>query len=269
MLLVIDVGNTNTVLGALDGDRVVERWRISTGARTTDEFGLVLLQLLRHRDVQPEDLTGVVVSCVVPSVLYAIEKATRRYLSLDSMVVGRGLKTGMRVRTDNPREVGADRIVNAVAAVQRHGTPLVVVDFGTATTFDCVDHHGDYVGGAISPGFGISADALFQRTAKLPKVELDQTASVVGTNTVASMQAGLFWGYVGLVDELARRCRTELADRAEAATGARPSVSCVATGGLSRVIGTACTEIEEVDDNLTLQGMRLLFELNGGGRRRR
>ena len=262
MLLVIDVGNTNTVIGALDGDRVVRRWRVSTAPRTTDEFGLLLLQLLGHRGMKPADLHGVVVSCVVPSVLYAIEKATRRYLELDSIVVGRGLKTGMRVRTDNPREVGADRIVNAVAAVAVHPLPLVVVDFGTATTFDCVDHNGDYVGGAISPGFAISADALFQRTAKLPKVELDRTRSVIGKNTVASMQAGLFWGYVGLVDELARRCREELADGAERALGHRPAVSCIATGGLANVIGSACSQINEVDDALTLRGMRRLFELN-------
>lgn len=264
MLLVIDVGNTNTVLGALEGDRVVYRWRVSTEERTTDEFGLLLLQLLQHRGVLPAGLSGVVVSCVVPSVLYAIEKATRRYLSLDSLVVGRGIKTGMRVRTDNPREVGADRIVNAVAGVAAYGAPLVVVDFGTATTFDCVNHRGEYVGGAIAPGFGISADALFSRTAKLPKVELDESAPAIGTNTVGSMQSGLFWGYVGLVDGLAHRCKRELAQRGEEETGKATPVRCVATGGLSRVIGRHCDEIEEVDDNLTLFGMRRLFDLNAG-----
>lgn len=264
MLLVIDVGNTNTVMGALEGDRVVYRWRVSTQERTTDEFGLLLLSLLGHRGVDVGSLRGVVVSCVVPSVLYAIEKASRRYLQLESLVVGRGVKTGMRVRTDNPREVGADRIVNAVAGVALYGAPLVVVDFGTATTFDCVNHHGEYVGGAIAPGFGISADALFSRTAKLPKVELDESASVIGTNTVASMQSGLFWGYVGLVDELARRCRAELAQRAHDETGTRPAVRCIATGGLSRLIGQKCSEVEQVNDNLTMQGMRQLFELNCG-----
>ena len=262
MLLVIDVGNTNTVLGALDGDEVRYRWRVSTEERTTDEFGLLLLQLLQHRGVGPSDLSGVVVSCVVPSVLYAIEKATRRYLSLDSLVVGRGIKTGMRVRTDNPREVGADRIVNAVAGVAAYGAPLVVVDFGTATTFDCVNHHGEYVGGAIAPGLGISAAAHFSRTAKLPKVELDEKASAIGTNTVRSMQSGLFWGYVGLVDGLARRCKQELAQRAVEESGQPTRVRCIATGGLSRVIGSHCDEIEAVDDNLTLFGMRRLFDLN-------
>ena len=209
MLLVIDVGNTNTVLGALAGDRVVERWRVTTKPRTTDEMGLLLLQLLKHRNLSANEINGVCISCVVPTVLYAIEKASRRYLKVDAVVIGRGARTGMRVRTDNPREVGADRIVNSVAAYERHGGALVVVDFGTATTFDCINEQGDYLGGAISPGFQISADALFNRAAKLPRVEVEQPNRVIGTNTVQSMQAGLFFGYVGLVDELSRRCKQE------------------------------------------------------------
>lgn len=267
MLLVIDVGNTNTVLGAFEGDEVVHRWRVTTGSRTTDEFGLLLLELLRHRGLGPGDLDGAVISCVVPSVLYTIEKACRRYLKQEALVVGRGIKTGMRVRTDNPREVGADRIVNSVAAFQRHGGPLVVVDFGTATTFDCVDATGDYVGGAIAPGFRISADALFERTAKLPRVEVERPQKAIGTNTIASMQSGLFWGYVGLVDELSRRCKAEL-------LGGRPSEKApgaalvVATGGLANLVGRACDEIDEVDDDLTLQGLRILHGLNRNARRR-
>jgi len=255
MLLVIDVGNTNTVLGALDGSAVRHRWRVSTSPRTTDEFGLLLLQLLGHRGLGPSHIKGVIVSCVVPSVVYAIEKATRRYLHRESLIVGRGMRTGMRVRTDNPREVGADRIVNAVAAWQRHKTALVVVDFGTATTFDCVDDNGDYVGGAIAPGFQISADALFNRTAKLPKVEVDKPPRAIGTNTIASMQSGLFFGYVGLVDGLARRCKAELSKNGAA-------VPCLATGGLANLIGRACDEIDEVDNDLTLDGLRMLWELN-------
>ena len=223
MLLGIDVGNTNTVIGALEGLEVQHLWRVSTIPRTTDEFGLTLIQLLKHEDMAIEDIEGVAVCCVVPSVLYAIEKAVRRYLKCDVLVVGRGIKTGMRVRTDNPREVGADRIVNAVAAFEDHGGPLVVVDFGTATTFDCVSAKGDYIGGAIAPGYQISADALFTRTAKLPRVPLQRPAQAIGTNTVASMQSGLFWGYVGLVNELARRCKDEFAERPR----------CVATGGLA------------------------------------
>ena len=252
MLLVIDVGNTNIVLGALRGDEVIHHWRMSTAARTTDEFGLLLLQLLGHDGVSRDDIEGVIVSCVVPSVLYAIEKATRRYLGQDALVVGRGVKTGMRVRTDNPREVGADRIVNAVAAFKTHGGPLVVVDFGTATTFDCVSEEGDYVGGAIAPGLRISADALFTRTAMLPRVELEHPPRAIGTNTVRSIQSGLFFGYVGLVDELARRCKAELGGQAR----------CVATGGLANLIGRSCAEIDEVDEFLTLKGLWLLWERN-------
>lgn len=256
ILLAVDVGNTNTVIGAMEGARVAHSWRVSTAVRTTDEVGLLLLQLLGHRGLAPGDICGVAISCVVPSVIYAIEKAARRYLSVDAMVVGRGMKTGMRVRTDNPREVGADRIVNAVAAYERHPGPLVVVDFGTATTFDCVSPEGDYVGGAIAPGFRISADALFTRTAKLPRVEVERPPRAIGTNTVHSMQSGLFFGYLGLVDGLARRCKAELAVPGGAA------VRCVATGGLANLIGRACEEVDEVDDDLTLQGLRILWERN-------
>lgn len=257
MLLVIDVGNTNTVLGALDASEVRHRWRVTTRPRTTDEFGLLLLQLLAHRRVEAGHITGVIISCVVPSVVYAIDKACRRYLGVDALVVGRGMRTGMRVRTDNPREVGADRIVNAVAAWDRFRSPLVVVDFGTATTFDCVDANGDYVGGAIAPGFQISADALFNRTAKLPRVEVDRPLRAIGTDTIASMQSGLFFGYVGLVDGLARRCKEELA-----VNGCR--VPCLATGGLANLVGSACAEIDEVDNDLTLDGLRMLWERNQG-----
>lgn len=256
MLIVIDVGNTNTVIGALRGDRIVHRWRISTLSRTTDEFGMLMLQLFEHVGLAPGQVAGAAVSCVVPSLLFNIEKACRRYLSVDAMVVGRGIRTGMRVRTDNPREVGADRIVNAVAALERHDGPLVIVDFGTATTFDCVSIDGDYVGGAIAPGFRISADALFERTAQLPRVEVERPERAIGTNTVASMQSGLFWGYVGLVDGLARRCKEELAARSG------KEARCLATGGLAHLIGGACDEVDEVDADLTLQGLRLLWFLN-------
>ncbi len=254
MILGIDVGNTNTVIGAMDGLEVAHLWRVTTKVRTTDEFGLALLQLLQHQDIDKTDVEGVAVCCVVPSVLYAIEKASRRYLDCEVLVVGRGIKTGMKVRTDNPREVGADRIVNAVAAYESHGGPLVVVDFGTATTFDCVSVEGDYIGGAIAPGYQISADALFTRTAKLPRVPLQKPQRAIGTNTVASMQSGLFWGYVGLVNELARRCKEEFSERPK----------CVATGGLARLIGGACDEIDEHDEHLTLMGLRILWERNRG-----
>lgn len=257
MLLVIDVGNTNTVIGCLEGPTLVHHWRITTGSRTTDEVGLLMLQLLGHRGLHADQVHGAAISCVVPSLLYTLEKACRRYLGVEAMVVGRGIRSGMRVRTDNPREVGADRIVNAVAALEKHAPPLVVVDFGTATTLDCVDEAGDYVGGAIAPGFRISADALFDRTAKLPRIEVERPERSIGTNTISSMQSGLFWGYVGLVDGLARRIKAELAQRHP---GRR--VPCIATGGLSNLIGNACEEIDEVDPDLTLQGLRILWERN-------
>lgn len=252
MLLVIDVGNTNTVLGLLDGSRVVQQWRISTIQRTTDEFGLLGLQLLQHQGIAVEDVSGVVVGSVVPSMLYAIEKASRRYFGRTVRVVEAKMDLGIPVRVDNPGEVGADRIINALAAAERFKPPFLIVDFGTATTFDCVDADGAYVGGAIAPGLQISADALFTRTSRLPRIEVQKPARAVGRNTIHAMQSGLFWGYVGLVDGLARHCKTELG-------GGRP-VPCIATGGLSNLVGRACVEIDEVDEHLTLQGLRLCFE---------
>jgi type III pantothenate kinase len=268
MLLVIDIGNTNTVIGTVAGREVRHHWRVSTVQRTTDELGLLLLQLLDHEGLGPKDIEGVTISCVVPSVLYAIEKAARRYLDHDALTIGHGVRTGMRVRTDNPKEVGADRIVNAVAAVERYGWPLLVVDFGTATTFDCVNAKGDYIGGAIAPGYQISSEALFQKTAKLPKVELERPELAIGTNTVHSMQSGLFYGYVGLVEELARRCKLELKeiglDGKSTPERVRlgKEIPCIATGGLARTIGSACDEIDEIDDFLTLVGLAILWERN-------
>ncbi|MFT4976818.1 MAG: type III pantothenate kinase [Myxococcota bacterium] len=256
MLLALDVGNSHTVIGALgEGGAVTQRWRISTEARTTDELGLLLLQLLGHRGLSADDVRGVCVCCVVPSVLYTVENACRRYLGCEALVVGSGVRTGMRVRTDNPREIGADRIVNAIAAFEDGGGPLVVVGFGTATIFDCVSAQGDYLGGAIAPGFVISAEALFTRAARLPKVEVERTERVIGTNTVEAMQAGMFWGYVGLTDELARRCKAELAPEGGA-------VRCVATGRMANLIGRACSEIDAIDDTLTLRGLQIVYERN-------
>jgi type III pantothenate kinase len=233
------------------------RWRITTKSRTTDELGMLLLQLFQVRGLTQADITGVCVSCVVPSVLYAIEKASRRYLKVDAFVVGKGIKTGMRICTDNPQQIGADRIVNAVAAYQRYPQALVVIDFGTATTLDCVNSQGEYLGGAIAPGFQIALDALFVRTAKLPKVEVEKTASVIGKNTIHSMQAGMFWGYVGLVNELASRCKQELQDLEPNA-----EIQCIATGGLANLVGSDCTEIDTIEDHLTLYGLWDLYCLN-------
>ena len=257
MLLVIDVGNSNTVIGAMEDAKVRYRWRITTKSRTTDELGMLLLELFRFRSIDPSDITGVCVSCVVPSVLYAIEKASRRYLKQDAFVITKGIKTGMRICTDNPQQIGADRIVNAVAGYSRHPQSLVVVDFGTATTLDCVNAKGEYLGGSISPGFQIALDALFVKTAKLPKVEVERTDSVIGKNTIHSMQAGMFWGYVGLVNELARRCKEELR-----AMNPSANVLCIATGGLANLVGSDCREIDKIEHNLTLFGLWDLYELN-------
>jgi type III pantothenate kinase len=231
MLLVVDVGNTNIVLGLMENYELLHQWRLTTRSRTTDEFGLALLQLLELRGVDRSQIEGAAIGCVVPSTLYAIEKAIRRYLGLESLVVGQGLKTGMSVRTENPREVGADRIVNAVAAREAYGA---------------------YVGGVIAPGYQISAEALFQRTSKLPRVKVERPRKVVGTNTVHSMQSGLFWGYVGLVDGLATRCKAELGGE----------VPCVATGGLANLISGDSQQIDKVDDSLTLRGLQILWERN-------
>lgn len=251
MILAIDVGNTNTVIGVMDGTDLTARVRLTTEERTTDELGILLLQTLAHRGVTPEHVTGAIISSVVPSVLYSFEKACDRYLGVETMVVGRKLKTGIAVRTDNPREVGADRIVNAVAAVEKWGGPIVVVDFGTATTFDCVNGQGEYVGGAIAPGFRISEEALFSRTAKLPRVEVTDPPTFIGRNTVTAIQSGMVHGYRGLVDALAKGCSEELG-------GAK----VVATGGLSQLLAQGSSTIEEVDPFLTLRGLALLHGRN-------
>ncbi len=252
MILVIDVGNTNTVLGLMDGTTVRHTFRITTEGRTTDELGVLITRLFDLSDIDKAEVEGSICSTVVPSVLYTFEKCCRRYLDVDLKVVGRGLKTGMRVRADNPREVGADRVVNSVAAYDRWGGPIVVVDFGTATTFDCVNGAGDYVGGAIAPGFKISEEALFSRTAKLPRVEVRRPPSAIGTNTVHAMQSGLYYGYVGLVDSLARRCADELGD----------DCRVVATGGMATLFSEESAVIEEVDAYLTLRGLAMLYERN-------
>lgn len=252
MILVIDVGNTNTVIGIYDGDFLAARARITTSARTTDELGILVVQLITHHGVLPEVVDGAIISSVVPTIVYAWEKACDRYLQVPLMVVGRKIKTGIKVRTDNPREVGADRIVNAVSAMEKWGGPVVVVDFGTATTFDCVNRHGEYVGGAIAPGFRISQEALVEATAKLPRVEVGRPPRAIGTNTVHAIQSGMFYGYLGLVDSLGARCRDEL----------DPAAKVVATGGLATLFEQDSTVIEEVDPFLTLRGLAILFRRN-------
>ncbi|MBE3588931.1 MAG: type III pantothenate kinase, partial [Thermoanaerobacteraceae bacterium] len=211
MILVFDVGNTNIVLGVYKGRELVEHWRVSTGPqRTADEFGMLLRNLFQYSGISFAEIDALVIASVVPPLMLALEQMSRKYFGLQPLVVGPGIKTGLAIKTDDPREVGADRIVNAVAGYELYGGPLIIVDFGTATTFDAISARGEYLGGAIAPGIGISTEALFARAAKLPRVELVRPPSVIGRNTVASMQAGIVFGFVGQVDEIVRRMKAEL-----------------------------------------------------------
>jgi type III pantothenate kinase len=253
MLLVVDVGNTNTVLGVYQNAELVAHWRIeSNKSRTADEYAVLLRQLLGLSNLAFADLTSAIVSTVVPTILFPVENMCKRYLQLAPLVVGTGMKTGMPVLYENPREVGADRIVNAVAAYDRYHQGCIVVDFGTATTFDAVSTKGEYLGGAISPGITIAADALYRAAAKLPRVEIARPPKVVGKNTVHSMQSGLVFGYAGLVDAIVTRMREELDF----------PTRCIATGGLAALIAKESKTIEEADDMLTLRGLYLLHERN-------
>lgn len=255
MLLVIDVGNTNTVLGIYAGVELKKDWRVGTDKhRTVDEYAILINDLFRLSGVVFSDLSAVIVSSVVPSMLQTIEGLCKQYFRLKPFIVGPGMKTGMSIQYDNPREVGADRIVNAVAAYEKWKNTLIVVDFGTATTFDVVSADGCYQGGAIAPGIGISSDALFERASKLPRVEFTQPTQVIAKNTINSMQSGIFFGYVGLVEGIVQRMTNEL--------GVIPKV--IATGGLAAPIAAATDCIDLVEPYLTLEGLRLLYERNRG-----
>lgn len=254
MLLAFDVGNTNIVVGVYKGDQLITTWRMSTDkSKSADEIGIFVDQLFKYEGLSLKDVADVIISSVVPTIMYSLQHMAQKYCGKDAIVVGPGVKTGMNIKYDNPKQVGADRIVNAVAAIKKYGGPVIVVDFGTATTFCAITERSEYLGGAIMPGVKISSDALFDKAAKLTRVELVKPDRVICKNTTASIQSGVIYGYVGSVDYLVKRMKAELN---------WPDAKVVATGGLASLIASEAESIDLVDKFLTLDGLNLIYQMN-------
>lgn len=253
MLLVIDIGNSNIVMGTYVGKKLMKHWRISTDRQKTgDEYGMLINELFAYQNVALTDIESIIISSVVPPLVVPITKMCERYFKIHPLIVGPGIKTGIKLNYENPRAIGADRIVNVVGAFDQYGGDLIVIDIGTATTFDVVAENGDFLGGAIAPGIATSADALFNQTAKLPRVELVAPKSIVCHNTIQGMQAGIIYGYVGQIDAIVERIRAEIGKE----------LRVIATGGFAKMIASESKTIEKVDHFLTLSGLRVLFERN-------
>ncbi len=253
MLLAIDIGNTDTTLGVFDGEELRATWHMATGIhRMADEYAALLLNLLHHQGLDISEIKEIALCSVVPPLIATFDELCQRYFNLSPLVVGAGVKTGVRIRMDNPREVGADRIANAAAAHHLYGGPVIITDLGTATTFDTVSREGDYLGGAIAPGIGTAAEALFTQAAMLPRVELTHPKRAIGTNTIIAMQSGIVFGYVGLIEGIVARIQQELGERAKV----------VATGGFAELIARETAVIDVVNPDLTLIGLRLIYLLN-------
>ncbi|WP_278682919.1 type III pantothenate kinase [Paraclostridium bifermentans] len=254
MLLVFDVGNTNMVLGIYEGTELKNYWRISTDkAKTSDEYGILINNLFQYDNVDKNSIKDIIISSVVPNVMHSLENFCVKYFNKQPLIVGPGIKTGLNIKYDNPKQVGADRIVNAVAAIEKYKSPMIIIDFGTATTFCAISEKGEYLGGTIAPGIKISSEALFQRASKLPRVELLKPGMTICKNTVSAMQSGIIYGYVGLVDKIIAMMKKELGN---------DDIKVIATGGLSSLIASETDSIDCVDKNLTLEGLKIIYNKN-------
>ena len=253
MIFVIDVGNTNTVIGVYEGDTLKYHWRIETNRnKTEDEYGMIIKSLLEHEGLSFDQFDGIIISSVVPPIMFALEGMCKKYFGVKPLVVGPGIKTGLDIKYENPREVGADRIVNAVAGIHEFGSPLIIVDFGTATTYCYINEDKQYMGGAIAPGINISTEALYSRASKLPRIEIARPDCIIGKNTVSAMQSGILYGYVGQVEGIVSRIKAQ--------SKVEPLV--IATGGLATLIANESTAIDIVEPFLTLKGLQLIYKRN-------